>query len=111
TATATDAAPAPAPAGTDPWKSQGVLLADGDGDGTDDALGLVMGLAGPSIRVTARSGIDGRLLWQTADLPYTRLASGALARIGKILVVSDRGELALGLDLATGAIRWSVPIT
>lgn len=95
------------------WGGGGpALLADVDGDGTEDAIGLVRYvLDGDRVHLAAFSGKDGHRLWQSARLgTYSEINSGRLAIAGATLVWADKRGTLRGFAGRTGAASWTTAL-
>lgn len=92
------------------------VVIDVNGDSTPDVLANFFGPGGyskPGV-MRAISGLDGALLWTSADLaeqqvrPPASLAAGDLDGSGKILVVTVAySGVLIAFDAASGALAWT----
>lgn len=102
--------PAPPPIYRE-WNSELPLLADVDGDGTEDVIGIVRYLSNrDEMHVAAQSGRDGHVIWETPSLGTYSDTYRAKQTIvdGVVLWGSTSGQRLEAFDLKTGAARWHV---
>jgi len=90
----------------------GVILADIDGDGIEDAIGRTRTLQPDRIYVGAYSGADGHRLWQTQALgSYTDYFSTASGLVGQTALLGGTpGEL-IAVSTNDGTIRWKIRLS
>ena len=109
TTTATQARRAEVPE----WQgTDGVIVADVDGNGTLDLIGRSRRVqAGDVVKVIALDGATGKPLWESEPLgTYAETHLGTLARAGdQLLFASPRAEVR-AFALATGAARWKTTL-
>ena len=91
------------------WDGNTALVADVDGDGIEDAIGLARYIQQDKLTIVALSGKDGHTLWETPSLGnYTNnyrqrisLANGTLLRHD-----TDQHAHVEAYDLKTGKKKW-----
>lgn len=90
----------------------GVIVADVDGDGIDDAVGRTRTLQPDRLYLAAYSGADGHRLWQTQPLgtytDYYHTASGLVGQT--VLLGGTPGEL-MAVSTTDGTIRWKIRLS
>ncbi len=92
------------------WNGGGpAIVADVDGDGTDDAIGIARyNLDGDSMYLAAFSGKDGARIWQGERLgTYSDVYQGRVALAGTTLLWADPRANLHAFELATGKARWT----
>ena len=90
--------------------SQMPVLADVDGDGVDDVIGIVRYVAdGDRAHLAAHAGATGARLWESPSLgDFVALGTYQLAvRGGLVLLADERGQLT-ARDTRTAAVRWTL---
>lgn len=90
--------------------SQMPVLADVDGDGIEDVLGIVRHvMKDDRAHLVAHNGATGAQLWESPSLgTFSSLGSYHLAvRGGLVLLADDRGRLT-ARDARTAAVRWTL---
>lgn len=97
------------------WRGIGwPMVADVNGDGTDDVLGWFIDIdasAGETTdRLAAFDGRDGSRLWLSDGLGETMSLSSTSAVVGDAIVIVDEGGKARALDLSSGTPRWQIPL-
>ncbi len=90
------------------WMGGAPLIVDVDGDGVDDAIGLIRYVHTDKITLAAYSGVNGHQLWETASLgTYDTVRHSLPELVGGVIVRRD-GRTVSGYDVKTGAVRWHV---
>ncbi len=93
------------------WLGEQTVIADVDGDGTSDAIGIQRSLLPDRMRLVALSGRDGHAIWSTPSLGgYSEVVRDRYTVIGAALVLRTERTLE-GYALATGAKRWTITPT
>jgi len=95
------------------WGTSGpALLADVDGDGTDDAIGIARYvLDGDRLHLAAFSGKDGHQLWQSPKLgTHSDLISTQVALANTALLWADKRGGLHAYARTTGAPLWSTSL-
>jgi len=88
------------------WHSGTALIADADGDGVDDVIGLTSYATEPSRYLAAFSGKDGHRLWEST---LSTDDTTKLALTGATVVRGDAVGMVYAYAVSTGAERWHQP--
>jgi hypothetical protein len=93
------------------WMGDHPVVADLDGDGTDDAIGYARYVqSSDQMKLYAVSGKDGHKLWETAALgTYIDVYQSVIAVSGTTILRGDTDKRPLleAYDAKTGAKRWT----
>lgn len=94
------------------WAGSAPVLADVDGDGVQDVIGLGRYLFdGDQVELAAFAGVDGRRLWRTPRLgTFSQWAQARVAARGAVVTVAGADGTLIGFDRATGAERWRLAL-
>ncbi len=91
------------------WLGKPLLVADADGDGEADFIGIDRNRRKDQARLMACSGRDGHVLWESAPLGRYKDVSGKLMDVaGDAVLIADRQAHLEAIDLRTGKHRWTV---
>jgi len=83
------------------------VLADVNGDGTEDVVSLVKSQEKHVLRLAAFEGKSGKKLWRSPELRRgTDLLTLCVA--GGVALVGDKGASLMGVNLADGKLRFQV---
>lgn len=90
------------------WEGHAVI-ADVDGDGISDFIGLDRNVHKDRMRLAAFSGKDGHRLWHSDWLgTYTDVYQDHLDLQGDVVLAADTLAHITAFDLKTGAQRWKI---
>lgn len=86
------------------------VIADVDGDGVEDLIGMTRYQQGDQAKLAAFSGVTGKLLWESPGLGKHTDATGLVAAAGdKVLRATSDGRVHAH-ERATGARAWALDL-
>ncbi|MEO7734856.1 MAG: PQQ-binding-like beta-propeller repeat protein [Kofleriaceae bacterium] len=103
--------PPPPPARERDWESAHPIIADVDGDGIEDVIGIQRQLTPDGMRLAAVSGADGHVLWSTPDLgAYIDVYRYVATLAGETVLFFDvtNAPRLVAYDAHNGANKWDV---
>lgn len=89
------------------WDGSHLAIADVNGDGVDDFIGLDRNIRKDQMSLAAFSGKDGKQIWKTPALgTYNDIYQDKMVVAGELVVLTDQTAHIDGFDVKTGAKRW-----
>lgn len=94
------------------WWAAAPVVADADGDGADDLIGLVRYvLDGDRAHLAAFSGKTGARIWQGPQVGTgSALTQTVLAPAGDLVLMATQDGVLRAYDRRDGAARWELPM-
>jgi outer membrane protein assembly factor BamB/DNA-directed RNA polymerase subunit RPC12/RpoP len=90
------------------WESGRPFIADLDGDGTEDLLGIIQVIGANNLSIVALSGADWRVLWETDIGDRSTMPESPQLRFvdDQAIVVFAMGAAIRAYDGKTGQSKW-----